>query len=457
MTRSRGNLSHHEELRLDYLRKNIYYLNDSEIEELDYLEERLQGFVRPSRKASRPKTTYSELPSYREDHAREYESYDAYPDEGDILPTYPREERRRKVKGPKKEKIKKQKVKKQLPVREILASDTVQEEKVRKPRKKVNWFKQIFKIIIWAFLLTLIGLLFMFIKGYSSIEHKAKPETFQGQAARDGVNILVLGTDGREQTSGEGIRTDSIMVVNINNSDKKIKMVSFMRDTLINIQGNDYKLNLAYELGQQNGNKGAENLREVLEEFYGIEIQHYVMIDFSTFATAIDTVFPNGVAMDAKFSTIAGQAVSSVEVPDDLGFASGGKPYQTIQVGKQQMNGKTLLNYARFRSDDEGDFGRTRRQQEVMAAIMTQVKDPTKLFTGSEALGKVYALTPTTISPLFMITNGLPAALDASNGVVQTTVPEMGDWVDAYDVYGGLGLEVDFVKYKERLAELGFR
>ncbi|MGZ7196695.1 LCP family glycopolymer transferase, partial [Streptococcus pyogenes] len=80
-----------------------------------------------------------------------------------------------------------------------------------------------------------------------------------------------------------------------------------------------------------------------------------------------------------------------------------------------------LLNYARFRSDDEGDFGRTRRQQEVMAAIMTQVKDPTKLFTGSEALGKVYALTPTTISPLFMITNGLPAALDASNGVVQTT------------------------------------
>ncbi|MHC5791873.1 LCP family protein, partial [Streptococcus pyogenes] len=85
------------------------------------------------------------------------------------------------VKGPKKEKIKKQKVKKQLPVREILASDTVQEEKVRKPRKKVNWFKRIFKIIIWAILLTLIGLLFMFIKGYSSIEHKAKPETFQGQ------------------------------------------------------------------------------------------------------------------------------------------------------------------------------------------------------------------------------------------------------------------------------------
>lgn len=52
------------------------------------------------------------------------------------------------------------------------------------------------------------------------------------------------------------------------------------------------------------------------------------------------------------------------------------------------MNGSTLLNYARFRDDDEGDYGRTRRQQQVMTAVLQQIKDPTKLFTGSEALGK---------------------------------------------------------------------
>ena len=297
----------------------------------------------------------------------------------------------------------------------------------------------------------------MFFKGYTSVGTKAEAEVFNGQPTQDGVNILVLGTDARPENSLDMIRTDSIMVVNINNSDKKIKMVSFMRDTLVNIQGNDYKLNLAYTLGHQNDQQGAENLRQVLKENFGIEIQHYVMIDFSTFATAIDTIFPNGVEMGAQFSTIDGQVVSSVEVPDDLGFASGGSPYQTIQVGPQRMDGKTLLNYARYRSDDEGDFGRTRRQQEVMSAILTQVKDPTKLFTGSEALGKVYALTPTTISPLFMVTNGLPAALDASNGMVQTTIPENGDWVEGYDIYDGVGLEIDFEKYSQRLAELGFR
>ena len=446
MSRNTGNLSHHEELRLDYLRKNIHYLNENEQIELHYLEQRAQGLVGPSRRASRPKPSYSERPTYQED----FES-PAFEEEDDLLPTYPREERKRRQRAARPKPQPKPKV--GTPVVE----DLEPEPRVRKPRKKVNWFKRIVKLALWALLLTMAGMVFMFFKGYTSVGTKAKAEVFNGQGTQDGVNILVLGTDARPENSLDMIRTDSIMVVNINNSDKKIKMVSFMRDTLVNIQGNDYKLNLAYTLGHQNDQQGAENLRQVLQENFGIEIQHYVMIDFSTFATAIDTIFPNGVEMDAQFSTIDGQVVSSVEVPDDLGFASGGSPYQTIQVGPQRMDGKTLLNYARYRSDDEGDFGRTRRQQEVMSAIMTQVKDPTKLFTGSEALGKVYALTPTTISPIFMLTNGLPAALDISNGMVQTTIPENGDWVEGYDIYDGVGLEIDFEKYSQRLAELGFR
>ena len=60
-----------------------------------------------------------------------------------------------------------------------------------------------------------------------------------------------------------------------------------------------------------------------------------------------------------KFSTIDGKKVSSVQVPDDLRMDKDGNvPNQTIKVGKQQMDGRTLLNYARFRKDDEGDYGR---------------------------------------------------------------------------------------------------
>ncbi len=98
----------------------------------------------------------------------------------------------------------------------------------------------------------------------------------------------------------------------------------------------------------------------MLKDNFDINIKYYALVDFSTFATAIDTLFPEGVAMNAQFSrTIDGQPVTEVEVPDDLNMKDGVVPNQTIKVGQQRMDGRTLLNYARFRKDDEGDFGRT--------------------------------------------------------------------------------------------------
>ena len=130
---------------------------------------------------------------------------------------------------------------------------------------------------------------------------------------------------------------------------------------------------------------------------------------------------------------------------------------KTIRVGKQQMNGSTLLNYARFRDDDEGDYGRTRRQQQVMSAILQQIKDPTKLFTGSEALGKVFSMTSTNIPYTFLLTNGLSILDGAQNGIERVTVPELGDWQDEFDVYGGQALRVDQNAYKNKLAQMGLR
>ena len=253
------------------------------------------------------------------------------------------------------------------------------------------------------------------------------------------------------------------MVVNIGNKDKKIKLVSFMRDTLVNIDGvsngidPDQKLNVAYTIGEQNNHQGAEFVRQMLKDNFDLDIKYYAMVDFATFATAIDTLFPNGVAMNAQFSTVDGQKVSEVQVPDDLNMKDGVVPEQTIEVGQQRMDGRTLLNYARFRKDDEGDFGRTRRQQEVLAAILQQVKDPTKLFTGSEALGKIFAMTSTNLPYSFLLSNGLSTVTSGQNGVERVTVPELGDWQDAYDMYGGQGLLVDFARYQKKLAQLGLR
>ncbi|MFX3748145.1 LCP family protein, partial [Streptococcus suis] len=74
------------------------------------------------------------------------------------------------------------------------------------------------------------------------------------------TNILILGTDGRVGESSGETRTETIMVLNVNNTDNKVKRVSFMRDTLVDIEGYESKLNTAYTLGEQDNQQGAEEV-----------------------------------------------------------------------------------------------------------------------------------------------------------------------------------------------------
>ncbi len=427
-----SHLTYHEELRLDYLQKNIHYLNEKEKQELEYL--RYKKEIRSRRRGSILSASHSEeklenlLFGDRESED-DLGSDEFYSDSGIS--------RRNRRRG------------------ENRASNSNRGAVGSSGRK---WgLKRIVSLLLLAVSLIVLLIGFNFFKGMNSVSEKPVAEVFNGVDTLNGTNILILGTDGRTGQTTDETRTDTIMVLNVNNSDNKLKLVSFMRDTLVTIGGYDYKINAAYSLGEQNNQQGAENVRQILKENFDIDIKYYAMIDFSTFATTIDTLFPEGVEIDAQFSTIDGETVSSVEVPNDIGFGDQTTPYQTIQVGRQRMNGQTLLNYARYRSDDEGDFGRTRRQQEVLSAVMTQAKNPMKLFSGAEAIGKIIAMTPTTVPQTFMFTQGMGIASDAANGIDRLTIPENGDWIDDYDLNGGMALRVDFEKYQQRLAELGLR
>ena len=441
-------LTHHEKLRYDYLLKNIHYLNEKEKREFAFLQAKLD----------KPQQEFRQV--YRED-LEEFEDLQELPqEESNIgLPTYGKRSRSSRYKVPKQE-VNKEKIK---------------QEKVKKPKKKRGFsFKRLFGWVFTLLLFVLVGMIIMFLKGMQTADSDkpkdakaAQVEVFNGQDTRDGVNILILGTDGRIGQNSAETRTDSIMVLNVSGKDKKLKLVSFMRDNLVYIDGYsqvingqkqvDHKLNLAYELGEQEGKQGAEMVRKVLKDNFDLDIKYYALVDFQAFATAIDTLFPDGVTIDAQFSTLNGVPVTEATVGDDLHATETESPTQTIKAGTQQMNGSTLLNYARFRDDDEGDYGRTRRQQQVMTAVLQQIKDPTKLFTGSEALGKVFAMTSTNIPYTFLLTNGLSVLEGGQNGIERITVPELGDWVDDYDVYGGQALRVDQKAYQNKLAQMGFR
>ncbi|PLR69367.1 MULTISPECIES: LCP family protein [Bacillaceae] len=167
---------------------------------------------------------------------------------------------------------------------------------------------------------------------------------FNGQKDENGnTNVLVLGSDSRGEKQA---RTDTIMIAQYNEKSKKPKLLSIMRDSYVEIPGHGQnKINTAFAIG------GPDLLRETIKHNFDIDIQHYAIVDFKGFESMIDTAFPKGVEVDVEN-----------KMSHKIGV--------TIEPGVQKLDGEHLLGYVRYRGDAESDFGRVRRQQEVMNLLM---------------------------------------------------------------------------------------
>lgn len=133
-----------------------------------------------------------------------------------------------------------------------------------------------------------------------------------------------------------------------------------MRDSYVEIPSYDKKynkINAAYYYG------GPELLRKTIQHNFGINVSHYVTVDFGAFVKIVDTVAPEGIEVHVTQAII-----------DDMGFH--------LQPGLQRLHGKELLKYARFRHDTESDFGRVKRQQEVLQALKQTFTDKVQSVDG---------------------------------------------------------------------------
>lgn len=296
-------------------------------------------------------------------------------------------------------------------------------EKKPKRKRRISWPKRIFLLLL---LLVLLAVGFFF-KGKSYAENdtslpKEELETFHGVKSSNGANnILILGSDTRGEDAG---RADTIMVLQLDGPSKKPKLVSFMRDTFVDIPGYDpNKINAAYALG------GAELVRQTLLENFKIDCRYYAKVDFQSFEKIIDAMFPGGVTIDAE---------------KDLDLDG-----VTIHKGTQKMDGHTLLQYARFRKDEEGDFGRVRRQQQVMSAVINQLKNPLSLLRSPESLGRLVGYISTDIPTSFMLKNAPSLLLKGANGIDRLTVPVEGSWYNEDIYYAGSVLQIDLEMNQE--------
>lgn len=237
----------------------------------------------------------------------------------------------------------------------------------------------------------------------------------------DKVNILLLGVDSRGE---EKSRTDTIMIAQYDPKNQSAKIVSLMRDIYVKIPGyRNYKLNTAYFLG------GTELLRQTIKQNFDIDIHYYAIIDFKGFESVVNTLAPNGIEIDVE-----------KKMSEKIGVV--------LQPGLQNLNGKQLLGYARFRSDTNGDFGRVERQQKVINGLKDEfvsINGVTKL---PKLLGTIQPYIDTNLEGLNRLALLKDFMLHPPDEIETLRIPiDHSFKVGSYE-HAGSVLEINFEKNK---------
>jgi LCP family protein required for cell wall assembly len=170
--------------------------------------------------------------------------------------------------------------------------------------------------------------------------------------------VLLLGSDNDTKFTGDHVLTQSMILVRVNPSTKKVVMMSIPRDLWVPLStGGIGKIDGAYSYG------GAGAAIATVENNFGVHIDHYIWIGLAGLVHVIDAI--GGV------DVVASAPVLDDFYPKDLGT---GNPYAYLRVavmaGPQHMNGISALQYVRSRHNDlQSDFGRSQRQQQVLLAL----------------------------------------------------------------------------------------
>jgi LCP family protein required for cell wall assembly len=176
------------------------------------------------------------------------------------------------------------------------------------------------------------------------------------------TNLLLLGIDRRDGTGWDYL-TDTIMVVSVDPDGGTAGMLSIPRDLQVPIPGHgEDRINTANVVGyrQEDPDAGPALLKATIEGNFGIPIDGYLMIDFTTFVQIIDAL--GGIDIDVP------NALDDTQYPDPRP----GDPYafKTLHfdAGLQHMDGARAIEYARSRMSTT-DFDRAKRQQLILFAI----------------------------------------------------------------------------------------
>ncbi|MDY3373277.1 MAG: LCP family protein [Terrisporobacter othiniensis] len=288
------------------------------------------------------------------------------------------------------------------------------------------------KIIITLLCLLIIIPLCVFGYAYFKLGsiHEETDYSSKIEAVKGITNILLTGTDARPGETAS--RTDSMMILTIDNVNKSVKLTSLARDTYVQLPGrNPGKLNTAYFWGKE------PMLFETIENEFGIGIDKIVQVDFNALMDIVDTL--GGVDVNVPENNIGEINKYAKESYKIYNSPNKGEFKEITTAGKQTLNGYQALSFARVRKVDSA-ICRDQRQQEVLTAIAEKVKSmPVTKYP--KLLNSILPYVKTNIDSNEILKLGVTilGILDSGNEIKTANFPITDEIHSKGGVYNGAG------------------
>lgn len=204
-------------------------------------------------------------------------------------------------------------------------------------------------------------------------------------SSKGAVNFLITGVDvGNAEDNGDNAaqRSDTILVVHYDPSDKSLGVLSIPRDTKIKFNGRNEKINSALPEG------GAKSLVNVVQDMLGIQINYYMQVDYAAFRSIIDAL--GGIDVNIQNKMDYDDTAQNLHIH--------------FTPGMQHLNGEKAEEFFRWRKNNngtglaEGDLGRIKLQHEFMDQVMQKLKRKTTLIKLPLILREIAKNTKTNMS-----------------------------------------------------------
>ncbi|MBQ9031673.1 MAG: LCP family protein [Parasporobacterium sp.] len=235
----------------------------------------------------------------------------------------------------------------------------------------------------------------------------------------DQINVVLFGLSG-DNDGLDTNRTDSIIVITVDNAHKQLKFTSVLRDIKAAIEGHEpQKINAAYRYG------GPDLALQTLNQNFGLNLKDYITVNFDQFAQIVWLLGGTEVELTAAEAEYLNE--------DSL------IPAEDFEAGPRHLDGYETLEYCRIRKIDS-DVQRSARQRGVLAYLLNKVTEMSltefsQMMTSFLSIVEATSLTPGSILTLCsipyseyeVINNHFPDA-DLDYGV-SGGIDEHGEWV----------------------------